>query len=136
MAIPELVNLLREAITASQISETKPIYIYFKCADKKKDNFLQYESCASTRRAHREIDEHCRFMQKQLLTHEGEPLDAYHVIRNLRDWGKDGCLLCGGRAWPNYGGDQCNPKAEKTYRPMSNEGQSHGSTPWVNTISG
>ena len=99
MASPELVNLLREAITASQISEAEPIYIYFKCADKKKDYFLHYESCAFTQRVHREMDEYCRFMQKQLLTHDGEPLDEYHVIRTFRDWGKNGSLLYGGRAW-------------------------------------
>ena len=99
LASQELVNLLRKTIPSVEVLEAEPTYIVFKCADKKKNHLLDYQWCNFTRRIHREMDEYCRYMQKQVLTHDGEPLDTYHVIRTFRDWAKDGSFLFGGRAW-------------------------------------
>ena len=99
IATSELVTLLREAIPSDQVVELPPFYIVFKVADKKKDHLLSFEWCDFTSRAYQQMDQYCCYMQEQSITHDGEPLDEYRVIRTFRDWGKDGSFLYGGRGW-------------------------------------
>jgi len=103
MASQQLVDLLREAIPSSEVTQSAPVYVRFKFGGKKngkKCNVpLDFEWCNFTRQVEKQMDEYCGYMREQRLTHDGKPLDEYYVTRTFRDWGKNGSFLYGGRGW-------------------------------------